>query len=193
LDANKQHSQLIIRKTIISGKLGDPGLDVMRVPVIGSSMEPVLRERDILLISLVLPETLACGDIIVRCKNELITHRVLVISHNQVYTRGDAHYWIDPMISGEDIWGIVTQIDRNGLIANMDSIRWKVINQMIGLLGRIQVSLTWQEQVNGKRRDRKICLHRFNYWFGKKVNWVILFLFAGRWLFHKPSRMEEIC
>jgi hypothetical protein len=185
LDGDNNLGQISSKQTIAGIQQVNSKLEVMRLPVVGSSMDPMLRERDILLVNLILPDMLTCGDIIVRGNHELITHRVLVARSNRILTKGDARYWIDPIISRENIWGVVKQVNRNGIIANMESRRWKVINRLIGLCGRILVYLALPEQITGKSRDRKIGWHRTIYWFSKKINWVILFLFARKWIFQK--------
>ena len=166
-------------------------MEEMRLPVSGSSMLPMLKDHDVLVIGSVTDQRLVCGDLVVRGRYEMIAHRVLWTQDSRVYTKGDARYWIDPMTEGEDIWGIVKQIDRSGTVADMEAIRWKVINRLIGFVSRIQVYLVWTEQVTGQNRGRKIWWHRFSFWVSKKVNWVILFLLASRWLYKKPLRIDE--
>ena len=193
MDGDNHLRQISAKQAIAGVQQGNSKLEVMRLPVVGSSMAPMLREGDILLVNLILPDMLTCGDIIVRGNHELITHRMLVARSNLILTKGDTRYWVDPLVSRDNIWGIVKQVNRNGLIANMESSRWKVINRLIGLSGWIQVYLAWPEQIAGKSRDRKIGWHRIIYWFSKKINWVILFLFAGNWIFQKTLRMDEKC
>lgn len=193
MDDKNRFNDFTIQKAIGSLKHTSQQLDSMRLPVLGGSMTPMLRDRDILEISLILPAKLTCGDIVVRGKHELITHRVLFSRHGRVYTKGDSRYWIDPMSSRNDIFGKVRYIERNGLIVDMGSFRWKVINRLIGFVGQIQVYLVWPAQVMVKSRETKVWWHRLSHWLGKRMNWVILFLLAGKWLFQKPLRMDEKC
>jgi signal peptidase I len=189
LDGGNRFREITIPQAIAALKQ----MDVVRLPVVGNSMTPMLMDRDILMIEVAPPSELARGDIIVRGKHELITHRVVAIRRNRVYTKGDARYWIDPMTEVVDILGKVKQIERNGLVVDMESAPWRIVNRVIGGIGWIQVYLVWSEQTAGKNKTGKTGLHRISFWISKKLNWVILLLFTGRWLFHRPLRMDEKC
>jgi len=182
-----------LQQAIAELKKLDQRLDFIRLPVIGDSMAPMLKDRDILDITFSVPGRLTCGDIIVWGKYELVTHRIVVTRRHRVYTKGDARYWIDPVINHNDILGIVKKIDRNGLIADMGSKRWKIINRLIGVIGWVQVNIIWQRQMMNKHRNDGSKLDRVSFWVSKKLNWVILLLFASRWIYHKPLRMDERC
>jgi hypothetical protein len=193
LDSSDQSNGRAIQQAIAGLKQLNRGSDLIRLPVVGNSMTPMLKDRDILVISFAPQGRLACGDIIVWGMRELITHRVILARHHRVYTKGDALYWIDPAISHNDILGIVKQIDRNGLIADMGSTRWKIINWMIGSIGWVQVYLAWRRQTIVEKRSDGSRIERISFWVSKKLNWVILFLLAGRWISQKSLRMDERC
>jgi signal peptidase I len=193
LDSSDQSNGMAIQQAIVGLKQLDRGSDLIRLPVVGNSMSPMLKDRDILVISFAPQGRLACGDIIVWGKHELITHRVILARHHRVYTKGDARYWIDPVINNNDILGIVKQIDRNGLIADMESTRWKIINWLIGSIGWFQVCLVWRRQTIVKKRIDGSRMDRLSFWVSKKLNWVILFILAGRWMYQKSLRMDERC
>ncbi len=193
VDGNDQFTEQAIHRVIAGLKQLDHTLDPLRLPVIGSSMTPMLRDRDILVISFTLPAKLKCGDIIVWGRHELITHRFIIARRNRVYTKGDARYWIDPVIDHTDVLGIVKRVDRNDMIADMESTRWKAINRLIGTIGWVQVCLTWRRQAIITKRKGGSLIDRFSFWVSKMVNWIILFLLAGKWMYQKPLRMDEKC
>ena len=193
MDGGERDQDIALQHAIASLKQVDGRLDFIRLPVTGNSMAPLLKDRDILEISIDYRGKLARGDIVVRGTNELITHRVVATRRHHVYTKGDARYWIDPARGREDIVGKVKQIERNGLIADMEAGRWKAVNTLIGLIGWTQINLVWCEQLAGESRHGRKWLHRLIFWVGKRLNWVILFLLVGAWLRQKPLRMDEKC
>mgnify|MGYP002388065044 CR=1 FL=1 len=193
MDGGDQNKDRSLQQAIAALKLLGDGLDHIRLPVTGDSMTPMLKDRDILEVSFVHPSKLLRGDVIVRGRHELIIHRVVGTRDQYVYTKGDARYWIDPMRGGDDIIGKVRRIERNGLIANMETRRWAVVNRLIGFVGWVQVVPVWIEQLAGASRRGRNWLHRISYWTGKRLNWVILFLLVGGWLRKKSLRMDEKC
>jgi len=192
-DRNDHTTEQAIQRVITGLGHLEQTLDPIRLPVIGNSMAPMLRDRDILDVSFNSSTRLKCGDVIVRGRHELITHRVIVTRRNRVYTKGDARYWIDPVIDRRDILGIVNRVDRNGVIADMGSAHWTVINKLIGTVAWIQVYLTWRRQAITQKQNNGSVFDRLSFWISKKLNWIILLLFAGKWIRQKPLRMDEKC
>jgi len=193
LDGGDQNQDNALQKAIAGLKQLDGRLDFIHLPVTGDSMTPMLKDRDILVVSFDHLDKLAQGDIIVRGRHELITHRLVATRRHHVFTKGDARYWLDPMLGEDDIIGKVRRIERNNLVADMEMRRWTAVNRLIGFVGWLQVVLVWSEQLAGESRQGRKWMHRWSFWTSKRLNWVILFLLAGKWLRQKPLRMDEKC
>lgn len=194
MDGGNRSNEITFQQAIAGLNQLNQRLDFIRLPVTGNSMTPMLKDRDILEVGIDHLSKLVPGDIVVRGKHELITHRVIATKHQRVYTKGDARYWIDLMQGRDDILGKVIRIERNGLIADMESTRWRVANRLVGLIGWMQVYLVWSEQLDGRSKNgRRGWLHRLSFWISKRLNWVILFVLTGKWLRQKSLRMDEKC
>lgn len=101
------------------------GRDVI-LPVIGHSMSPFLRhERDRVIIS---PKEskLKRGDIAFfkRESGQYVLHRVWRLTDEGVYFNGDAQIWTEGPIVRENIFGVVTQVHRNGKWIDKSSGVW---------------------------------------------------------------------
>jgi hypothetical protein len=171
-----------LREIILDIAHTDNDIGELQLPVVGNSMTPMLKEGDIIGIRPSEAESTDRGDIVVRWNNELITHRVIYALENQIYTKGDSRHWIDPPCVTEDILGKVRFIDRSGYRIDLNDLRWKVINRSIGWIGWILVKSFWSDQLAGKSKDGILWKHRLSYWLSKKLNWIIIFIFAGLWL-----------
>jgi signal peptidase len=84
-----------------------------RMRVGGGSMEPALRDGDVVLIERL--ERCQRGDVVVaKLDGRIVMHRVVSVGADRVQLRGDNRVECDPPIALEDVIGRVTRVDREG-------------------------------------------------------------------------------
>lgn len=89
-----------------------------QVKFIGTSMQPFLNEGDYIHISKVNAiEKLKIGNVIAYILNneKIVVHRIVMISNNCIFTKGDNLEYIDKAIRFENIIGLVTKATKEGL------------------------------------------------------------------------------
>ena len=160
----------------------------LRLIVRGNSMSPLLRHSDAVDVLRTKIDALTCGDIIVRCSNDVVTHRFIASRKGKILTKGDSVPFFDRPAEPEEIVGIVSMIERNDNRTNMESPRWELVNKCIGALGKLQLLLFGLE--HPMQQPCKF-IHRAFYWFGKRLVWVILILLAGYWINVREVRMDK--
>ncbi len=110
--------------------------------VTGRSMWPVLRPGDVVRVRPVEPMTLRRGDlVVVRCHEELFTHRLIAVGAGKWRTKGDNCYEADPPVAAPAILGQVVAIERGERRMDWSRRRWRVAHRLLGWLGSLQVSL----------------------------------------------------
>jgi signal peptidase I len=95
-----------------------------RLPVIGSSMWPLLRAGDHVLVNPAV-DSIRRGHIIVfNTPTGLIVHRVIDIRHDgadmSLIAKGDNRRHYDPVVSSDMVLGIVTQLERGQHVIRLD-------------------------------------------------------------------------
>jgi signal peptidase I len=106
------------------------------LPVRGSSMLPLLREGDRILVSHQLSGAKR-GDILVFQQGDgLVAHRVVSITRNhrnrRVYrTKGDNCTYLDAPLSAAEALGLVNVISRDGKEYDLTTMMWRLRNSLL--------------------------------------------------------------
>jgi hypothetical protein len=144
IDAGSRYSTLALQ----IGRL-DPIQDrIFRLKVTSGSMSPVLKPGDFVKMEFVPPERLQRGDIVVFQRDgDLVTHRLVSTNAHSYLTKGDALLFFDPLYDRTQLLGRVFAVERNGKLALMRGMRWRMYNRTAGLLyfweGRIFRLAEW--------------------------------------------------
>lgn len=94
--------------------------------VTGASMLPVIQAGDVLRIRRHLPDELELGKIILYHRSgRLIAHRILRISGEYLFTRGDSLPSLDPPVRRGEVIGLVENIFRNGQAVDTRRTIWQ--------------------------------------------------------------------
>lgn len=108
----------------------------------GSSMAPLVRDRDVLLIRPAEPCSVRLGDVVL-CSSEpgrVVVHRVVrrvAAPHGTRFTvQGDAVLWPDGTIPAAQIHGRVTAIERAGIKIDLDRPAMRVLGCLAALRSR---------------------------------------------------------
>jgi hypothetical protein len=161
------------------------------LPLRGSSMLPLLRDGDQVLVSHHL-ENLQRGDIVVfQRSGGLLAHRVLCVlvgdSRKALITKGDHALKLDPRITQEELIGRVLAIRRGERQMNIDTPAWRACGRLISSLMRTQV---WLYQYASKAEDNiktriSTLLSRGTLWLGVFLINICQVVF-GRWKMDIP-------
>lgn len=99
--------------------------DRLRLRVNGTSMFPLLRNEDIILVQTVPLDTLCPGDLITfRREKDIVTHRLVSVTPQQYLTIGDNMYSLDPPVEPEMILGRVVAIEKNAHYQPLSEPKW---------------------------------------------------------------------
>ena len=89
----------------------------LRLAVVGSSMLPAIRPRDLLLIRRCSTQSARVGDVVLFMRDaRLFVHRVVSTRGAELVTRGDALDTPDAPIGGAELLGRVERIVRRGRV-----------------------------------------------------------------------------
>jgi signal peptidase I len=130
---NASQSNLVIEAVRKFGRI--------RLRVSGTSMLPAMRPGDVLTVETASVQEISPGEIVVfACAGRLVCHRVTAIAGNArqplLATRGDRARRNDPMVSGSELLGRVTQIERGNRRVRLRT-RLTAAEQMVCRLLRI--------------------------------------------------------
>jgi glycosyltransferase involved in cell wall biosynthesis/signal peptidase I len=108
-----------------------------RIPVIGCSMLPLMKEGDRVLIAHG-HEGVRRGEVVVFQKwDKLVIHRVIGIHQRQpvptFLTKGDNAPGFDPPLGANEVIGRVLAIERDNRYLRLDTIRWKILGWFISV------------------------------------------------------------
>lgn len=160
------------------------------VAITGTSMFPLLREGDSVLVAHG-REDVKCGDIIVfRHNNRLFAHRVLRIiageRENSFVTKGDNVLQFDPPFESGDVLGKVLAIKRGNRQMSIDTTAWRLTGWFIAVSTLILVRLFgWVRYFTHK--PSKSCVHCLTDIFlrGRRISFLLIrkvvFAFLCRW------------
>ena len=88
----------------------------LRLAVVGSSMLPAIRPRDVLLVRRCVPGAARVGDVVLFTRGDrLFAHRVIAAGASLV-TRGDAMADPDPPVQPSELLGRVERVVRRGRV-----------------------------------------------------------------------------
>jgi signal peptidase I len=113
-----------------------------RLKVTGTSMSPFLKQEDRVFVQREALKNLAIGDVLVILRdNDFVTHRLVRIDRDQYYCKGDNTHIPDPAVSGEQVFGKVTAVERAGNRLSLNDEGWKTRNKILGQLGAFENQL----------------------------------------------------
>lgn len=93
----------------------------------GSSMEPLLRDQRDSICFKAPDRELAKGDMVFyqRTNGQYIMHRIYRVSPEGYYLVGDHQVVIEGPLKREQIFGLITKVQRNGRWIGPESLTWK--------------------------------------------------------------------
>lgn len=109
----------------------------VRMNLYGFCMRPFIKNGENVTIKPIKPEELRCGDVIVYQFNDRFKiHRFLkfkTISDTKfIIAKGDRCINIDSPVSLNLLLGKITQVEKSNRTICFESIKWKIINYMVG-------------------------------------------------------------
>jgi hypothetical protein len=108
----------------------------LRMRINGTSMAPLLKNGEAVMIQPIPTESLQIGDMIAfRQDGQIITHRLVATQQNVLITMGDNVYALDPPISAEKILGKVTACQIADKEKTLFGGHWKIIHPALAWLG----------------------------------------------------------
>ena len=114
----------------------------IRLRVNGTSMVPLLKLGDIVVIQRIEPERLRKGDlVVVRHEHELVTHRLVWQTAGKWVTKGDNCRSLDPAVVDQAILGKVIALERSGATIDLQEKHWQTINRWLARLGWIEANV----------------------------------------------------
>lgn len=105
--------------------------DQVRIPVLGKSMLPFLREKDEVLLEVAQGKRIARGDIVLaRWQKRYVLHRVVHTQKNSLWLAGDNNLLQIEKVAMTDVIAFVLEARRGGKRLNVS----RVFNKKMGLL-----------------------------------------------------------
>lgn len=121
---------------------GLPADALLRLRLTGRSMRPSLLPGDLLTVSPVDLSKLCRGDVlVVRRADGFVSHRLITFRQGKYWLKGDGGHYLDQPILGEDIFGFVKQVKRDGKVYDYGARPLIRLNRFLGWLGMIEVRL----------------------------------------------------
>jgi len=108
--------------------------NILRFRIKGRSMQPFIRDQEVVLIESCQPSELKIGDIIFYrvAPSKIVIHRFIrkIRNHSEMsfLTKGDANFHFDPPVNPADILGKILAIERNGKQLMLDKSMFKFKN-----------------------------------------------------------------
>ncbi|MDO4814977.1 MAG: S24/S26 family peptidase [Bacillota bacterium] len=121
------------------------------VKISGTSMLPFLRQNRDTAYFKAPDRELRPGDIVFfqRSSGDYILHRICKIENNRYYLIGDAQKTVEGPIFREQIFALVTRVERNGKIVKPGDLQWdfyaKLWLRIIPLRSRLMYFLTFKK------------------------------------------------
>ncbi len=117
---------------------------LLRVPVLGSSMVPLIEEGDFVIAGLGREKPFKRGQIIVfRAPAGVVVHRVISVSgppsdrrYRQKGDSGAAYSWV----RAGDIIGLARSVDKRGAVVALDAAPARLLGRAISLFGSVVIS-----------------------------------------------------
>jgi signal peptidase I len=114
----------------------------IRLRVDGTSMVPLLKPGDVVIVQRIEPERMKRGDLVViHREHDLVTHRLVWQGTGQWLTKGDNCRNLDPAVVDKAILGKVIAIERSGTTIDLQGQRWQIKNRWLARLGWIEANV----------------------------------------------------
>lgn len=127
----------------------------VRIQLNGYSMQPLIRKQRDYVTIYPLRRDLKRGDIVLFADDagRYVVHRVRSMTPHKVITQGDHCRMPDAPLDYEQIWGLVTKLERNGRVVSLDCF-------IARLYGRSWMALLSVRIVNYKIYGRMRLIYR---------------------------------
>lgn len=113
--------------------------DQIRFLVVSDSMAPMFKTGDALIATVISPEIIQSGDILVtRRKNDFLTHRAIKSIDGGWQTKGDNTVLFDPPSKFNDIIGRVVTIQKEKSAILLQTKKWDFINHLLAKLSGLE-------------------------------------------------------
>ena len=133
---NSSHHQLISNLIETELKVGDQ----IQFNVTSNSMQPIMQIGDLIIAEVVEAEAIKPGDIIViRRMDDFLTHRVIKITKDGWFTKGDNSALMDSIIKTESLIGLVKEVQKNNHRFLLESTRLGRVKGLLAKLGELEV------------------------------------------------------
>jgi hypothetical protein len=133
----------------------------------GASMQPLVRDGDVLLIRPVCPDAVRAGDIVL-CSSRpdcIVVHRVIRVAAGpdgpRFTVQGDAVLHPDGTFSAAQIYGRVAAIERDGSQIVLDEPVMRMLGRAALLRSRLNVRWGWPFRIAGRLARRLPVLSRY--------------------------------
>ena len=133
------------------------GKDV-RLHVDGTSMVPILKPGDVVVVRRVAPHSLNKGDmVVVHREHDLVTHRLVRQKEGQWLTKGDNSHYLDPPITAEMILGKVIAIERKDTGIDLQEASKRSLNRWLASLSCLEADVfRLGHQLRGASRNSAV-------------------------------------
>jgi signal peptidase I len=133
---NSSHHQLI--SSLINTELNVG--DQIQFNVTSNSMQPIMQIGDIIIAEVVKACVIQPGDIIIiRRMDDFLTHRVISITKDGWFTKGDNNSMMDPIAKAESLIGLVKEVYKNDQRIVLESTRLGRVKGLLAKLGDLEV------------------------------------------------------
>jgi hypothetical protein len=114
----------------------------LRLTVTGASMQPLLRDGDVVEVERVPPGDLRVGDIIVvRCSGEWVTHRLLAVDEHGWHTHGDGSRRVDIPAVAAEVAGRVVAVECGERYVDLQPSYWRTTDRLVGAIDRWKLNV----------------------------------------------------
>ena len=142
--ANSSHHQLI--SSLIETELNVG--DTIQFNVSSNSMQPILQIGDLIVAEVVNAVVIKPGDIIViRRMDDFLTHRVISMTKDGWFTKGDNSTKMDPIVRTERLIGLVKEVYKSNQRIVLDSTRLGRVKGLIARLGELEVRASYHHRL----------------------------------------------
>ncbi|HNB50669.1 MAG TPA: S24/S26 family peptidase [Anaerolineales bacterium] len=140
-----------------------------RLRINGTSMTPLLRHGDSVILEPVTPASLHRGDIIAfRLGQETITHRIIALEPQKILTLGDNLLQNDPLLLPDAILGRVLVLEQGGRQYQISRGIWPFLHRSLAW---------WGWQMTAPHRPKWVYrTFRVGFWLARHVAKIFLYL-----------------
>ncbi len=114
----------------------------VRLRVDGTSMSPLLKPGDQVVLQRATPQQLQKGDlVVVRRQHDMVTHRLVHQNAGQWLTKGDNSRYPDLPALENQVLGKVIAIAKTNQTIDLQTTRWQFLNRWLASLSWMEASL----------------------------------------------------